>query len=80
MTHIHTETLKFKGKTIQKIETNGQTDRWTDATDCFAFPVKAGFHVRDRHRHRHPREDCREEIARVGRKDVVASGESVSVS
>ena len=29
-----------------------------------------------RHRHRHPRE----EIARVGRKDVGVSGESVSVS
>jgi len=33
-----------------------------------------------RHRHRHSREDPREEIARVGRNDVGVSGESVSVS
>ena len=33
-----------------------------------------------RHRHRHLSEDPREEIARVERKDVGVSGESVSVT
>ena len=38
---------------------------------------KAGI---PRHRHGHPREDPREEIARVGRKTVAGFGESVFVS
>jgi len=52
----------------------------------FAFDVPLGLSVVrhigriPRHRHRHPREDPREEIARVGRKDGGVSGESVSVS
>jgi len=39
LTYLFTK-LKFKGQSVQTIEWK-QTDRQTDATDCFTFPANA---------------------------------------
>jgi len=54
-------------------------DGRTDAKHIalYVFPSRGKGRIP---RYRHPREDPREEIARVGRKNVGVSGESVSVS
>ena len=63
-------------------------DGWTSRPDVRALRLKPAFHDTDTdiladspETAIHPREDSRgEEIARVGRKDVGVSGESVSMS